>query len=219
MDEADDHAAAPSAGIHVAIDHDLGIDPGDFVVDILDLELGALLALDLQQTLDAGVLQHALGVPDRAHHQPRVQLGGGNQRFLDVVVHRRFLGGDKPRPHIHAGRPHRERGDEAARIGHAARRNEWNFQLLRGARQQNHVGHVVFAGVAAALEAIDADGVAADLLGFQRMPNRGAFVDHLDAGCLQGRHILLRAASRGFNDPDSAFPDRGNVFRIRRRRE
>src|SRR6266849_5991486 len=78
VDETDDHAAAPGAGIHVSIDHDLGIDPGDFVMDIFDLELGALLALDLQQTFDAGVLQHALGIPDRAHHQPGVQLRCGN---------------------------------------------------------------------------------------------------------------------------------------------
>jgi hypothetical protein len=81
------------------------------------------------------------------------------------------------------------------------------------------LGSVVFAGVPDALEAIDADGVATDLLGFQRMPNGGAFVDHLDAGRLQRRHILLRAASGGFNDLDAAFLDGGDVFRIRRRRE
>src|SRR3984893_7476242 len=57
VDETDDHAAAPRASIHVAIDHDLGVDPGDLVMDIFDLELGALLALDLQQTVDAGIFQ------------------------------------------------------------------------------------------------------------------------------------------------------------------
>jgi hypothetical protein len=113
----------------------------------------------------------------------------------------------------------RERGDEAARIGHAAGGNERYLQLLRGARQQNHVGHVVFAGVAATLEAVDADRIATDLLGLERMPNGGTFVDHLDAGRLQHRHVLFRAASRGFDDLDSAFPDGGDVFRIRRRRE
>src|SRR5450631_1724836 len=60
-------------------------------------------------------------------------------------------------------------------------------------------------------------GVAADLLGLQGMPDRGAFVDHLDAGGLQRRHVLLGAAARGFNDFDAAFPDGRDVFRIRRR--
>ncbi len=214
MDEADHHATAPGAGIHVALDHDLGVDACDFVVDIFDLELGALLAFDLQQTLDAGILQHPLGVPDRAHHQPGVELGSGNKCLLDVVMHRRFLGGDEPRAHVHAGRAHGKGRDKTARIGHAAGGNEWNLQLLRCARQQNHVGHVVFAGVPAALKTIDADGVATDLLGLERMPNGGAFVDHLDAGRLQRRHVLFRAASGGFDDLDSAFLDRRDVFRI-----
>ena len=185
-------------------------------MDILDLEPGALLALDLQQTVDAGVLQHALGIPDRAHHKPGVELRRGNKRFLDVVVHRRLFRGDEARAHVHARSTHRERGDEATRIGHAARRNEWNLQLLRGARQQDHVGHVVFAGVPAALKTIDADRVATDLLGLERVANRGAFVNHLDACGLQRRHVLFRAAPRGLNDLDAALPDGGDVFRIGR---
>jgi hypothetical protein len=35
--------------------------------------------------------------------------------------------------------------------------------------------------MAAAFEAIDADRVAANLLGLQRMPNRGALMDDFDA--------------------------------------
>jgi hypothetical protein len=42
-----------------------------------------------------------------------------------------------------------------------------NLQLLGGARQQDHVGHVVFAGMTAAFESIDAYGVATDLLGLE----------------------------------------------------
>jgi hypothetical protein len=36
--------------------------------------LAPFLALDFEQSLDAGVLQHALGIPDRAHHEPGVEL-------------------------------------------------------------------------------------------------------------------------------------------------
>src|SRR6266403_1024318 len=38
VDQPGDHAAAPGAGIHVALDHDLGIDARDLIVDIIDLE-------------------------------------------------------------------------------------------------------------------------------------------------------------------------------------
>jgi hypothetical protein len=63
-------------------------------------------------------------------------------------------------------------------------RAEGDLQFFGGARQQDHVGHVVFAGMSAAFKAVDADGVATDLFRFQRVPNGGAFVDDLDAGRL-----------------------------------
>jgi hypothetical protein len=47
MDQANNHAAAPGAGVHVTIDHDLGVDTGHLVMDIRDLKAGAFLALDL----------------------------------------------------------------------------------------------------------------------------------------------------------------------------
>ena len=219
VDQPGHHPAAPGAGIHVAVDHDLGIDARDLIVNVLDLEACALLALDLEQAVDALVLQNPLGVAQRAHHQPGVELGGRDQRLLHVLMHRRFLGGDEARAHVHAGGAHRQRGDETARIRHAARGDERNLQFLRRARQQDHVRHVVLAGMTAALEAIDADGVAADLFRLQRVPDRGAFVDHLDAGCLQRRHVLLGTAAGGLDDLDAAFPDRGDIFRIGRRGE
>ena len=73
--------------------------------------------------------------------------------------------------------------------------------------------------MAAALKTVDADGIAADLLGLQRMPDGGAFVDHLDAACLQGRHVLFGAAPRGFDDLYAALHDGSDVFRIGGRRE
>src|SRR5712664_4104541 len=54
LDQSDYHPAAPGAGIHLAVDHDLGIDAGDFGMDILNLEALALLSLDVDQTVHAG---------------------------------------------------------------------------------------------------------------------------------------------------------------------
>src|SRR5882757_4173506 len=65
LDQSDHHPAAPRTGVHLAIDHDLGIDARDLGMDVGDLQLGALLAFDLDQAIDALVLQHAFGVSDR----------------------------------------------------------------------------------------------------------------------------------------------------------
>ena len=46
MDQPNNHAAAPGAGVHVTINHDLGIDAGHLVMDIRYLKAGAFLALD-----------------------------------------------------------------------------------------------------------------------------------------------------------------------------
>ena len=132
---------------------------------------------------------------------------------------RRLFGGDEAGAHVHAVGAERERSDEAPRISHAAGGDERDFQLIGGARQQDHVGDVVLTGMAAALEAVDADRVAADPLGLERMAHRGAFVDDLDAVRLERRHVLLGAPSRSLDDLDPAFDDRGDVFRIGRRGE
>src|SRR5829696_3147025 len=74
VNEACDHAATPSASIHIAVDHHLGIDARHLIVDIFDLELLALLAFDLEQMLDALVVQYALGIAEPAHDQARVEF-------------------------------------------------------------------------------------------------------------------------------------------------
>jgi hypothetical protein len=61
--------------------------------------------------------------------------------------------------------------------------------------------------MATAFEAVDRNRVAADALGFQRMTNGGAFVDHLDAGAVQRREHLNRIVTSGFDDLDAAFDD------------
>src|ERR1044072_5065177 len=86
VDEAGDHAAAPGAGIHLALQHDPGIDARDLVVDVVDLEPVALLALDLDEAIDIGVPQHALGVAQAPHDQTGVELGRGDQRVLHVLM-------------------------------------------------------------------------------------------------------------------------------------
>ena len=169
--------------------------------------------------VDALVLQDALGIAQRAHDQHGVEFGRLDQGLLYIVVDWRFLRGDEAGTHVHAGGPHRQRRDKAPRVGHAARRHERNLQFVRRTGQQDHVRDVVLAGMAAAFEAIDADSVAADLLGLERVPHRGAFVDHLDASGFQRRHILLGAAAGGLHRLDAAFLDSSDIFRIWRRGE
>jgi hypothetical protein len=48
VDQTDDHAAAPGARIHVALDHHFGVDASNLIMDIRDLQASAPLALDLK---------------------------------------------------------------------------------------------------------------------------------------------------------------------------
>ena len=179
----------------------------------------ALVALDSKDFLDGRIGQYPLGIAHWPHYQARLQFIRRHKRLLDIVVRRRLLRGNKARAHVDAVGAERQRGDKASPIRHAARSHKRDLQLLRDSRQQDHIGNVVFARMAAALEPVDADRIAPDPLGGQRMTHRGAFVNDLDPVRLQGRDVLRRVAARGFDDPHAAFDDCVDVFRVGRRHE
>jgi hypothetical protein len=95
-----------------------------------------------------------------------------NDRSLQILMFRRLLRGNKTRAHVHPGSAHRQRGHEASRISHAAGGDERDLQFVGSAREEDHVGRIIFAGMATALKAIDTHRVAADALGLKRMANR-----------------------------------------------
>ncbi len=132
-------------------------------------------------------------------------------------MNRRFLGGDETCTHVHAFSAQRHGRNQRAAVSHTAGSNKRDFQLVGSARQQDHIRDIVFTRVAATLEAVNRDRVAADGLGFERVTNRGALVDDLDAGVFQQRHVFLRAAACGFNDLDAALDDGIDVARVVRR--
>ena len=214
VDQAGDHAAGPGTGIHVALQHDARIDAGDLFADVFEFQVGAELAVLFQQPLDGIVGEHPLGVAQRPHNQPRVEFGSRDDGALDLFVHRRLFGCDEAGAHVHALGAHGQRGDQAARIGHAAGRDKGDLQLVRRARQQDHVGDVVFARMAAAFEAVDRHRIAADRLGLQGMAHRRALVDHLDAGFLELRQVCLRVAAGGFDEAHASVDDGVDVTRI-----
>jgi len=173
----------------------------DEVTNVLDRRGGALVALDGEDFLDRRIAQYPLGIAQWPHDQARLQFIRRNQRLLDIVMRRRLLRGNEPRAHVDAVGPEGESGDQTARIGHAAGSHERDLQLLGNPGQQDHVGDVVFARMAAALKPVDTDRIAADPLGSQRVTHRGAFVDDLDPVRLQGRDVLCWIAARGFDNP------------------
>ena len=65
-----------------------------------------------------------------------------------------------------------------------------------------------------ALEAVDADRVAADGLRLEGVPDRGALVDDLDARRVQVRHHLLWIAPGRLDDLYAALDDGANVARV-----
>ena len=75
-------------------------------------------------------------------------------------MYRRLLRGNETCAHVHPGAPIAN-GHEASRIGHAAGGDEWDLQFVSSAWEEDHVRHIIFAGMAAALKAIDTHRVAA----------------------------------------------------------
>ena len=103
--------------------------------------------------------------------------------------------------------PNGERRHEASPVGHATGCNEGDLQFFAGAGQEDEVRHVVFTGVAAAFEAVDGNGIAADALGLERVANGRALVDDLDARLLEHRHPLRGIVARRLHDLDAALDD------------
>jgi len=112
----------------------------------------------------------------------------------------------------------RQGGDQAPGVGHAAGRPRREFSILGGARQQDHVRHVVLAGMSAALETVDADGIAAICSAFSE--------------CRTEVHLWITLMPAAFNagmygsglrpavsTTVMRLPDGGDVFRIGRRAE
>src|SRR3954453_11805800 len=58
VDQSDHHAAAPSTGIHVTVDHHPGVDTRPLLMDVLDLDPRPLPALDFEQLIDTLVFEH-----------------------------------------------------------------------------------------------------------------------------------------------------------------
>ncbi len=133
------------------------------------------------------VLEHACRVVHRAEHQVRVALAGSDQCLLDVVVDRRFLRAHEARAHVDPLRAERERRCHAAPVTDAAGSDDRNLQRTHCCRKQNQARHIVFAGMAGALETVDADDVDAVTLRRQRMAHRRALVNGLDAVLLEAR--------------------------------
>lgn len=66
--------------------------------------------------------------------------------------------------------------------------------------------------MAGALEAVDTQGVDADLFRLQGMTHGGALVDDLDAVFLEQRHVRLRVGLGRFHDSDAFFDGHLHVF-------
>lgn len=155
----------------------------------------------------------------RNGRKARLQFIGRNQRLLDVVMRRRLLRRNEARAHVDAVGTECQRGDKAPPIRHAAQGHERDLQLLGNPGSRIILGTSSSPGWPAALEPVDADRVAADPLGGQRMTHRGAFVDDLDRVRLQRRDVLRWIAAGGLDDPHAALDDRVDVSRVGRRRE
>ncbi len=139
------------------------------------LELRAAL-LERDHLFEIDVLEHPRRVVHGAEHQVRVALAGLDQRLLDVVVDRRLARAHEARAHVDALRTEAQGRRHAAAVADAAGRDDRNLQRANRGRDQDHVRHVVLAGMTGAFEAVDADDVHARALGRERVAHRRALV-------------------------------------------
>ena len=148
------------------------------------------------------LMQHALGVAQRAHHQPRVELGRRHERLLDVVVHRRFLVAMKRVPMFMPSAPSASAATRLAAVRHAARGDERHLQLLRRPRgSRMKFGMSSSPGWPPHSKPSTLTASQPMRLGLQRVAHRRALVDHLDAvlACSAGSHFCGIVA-RGLDD-------------------
>ena len=128
-------------------------------------------------------------------------------------------GAQEARPHADPLGSHRQRGDQTAGVAEAAAGDDRDLQLVDGAWQKHQRRDVVLTGVAGGLEAVDRDCGAAQLLGLQGVLDRGALVNHLDAGGREVRHERLRTAPGRLHRLDARLDDHPGVLFVWRRDE
>ena len=135
----------------------------------------------------------------------------------------RFFGRDETRAHVHTLRAHGERCDQRTTVCLTARRHEWNVQLIRSAREQDHVRDIIFTWVTTALKAINRDGITANILRLQRVAHRRTLVDDFNPCILEiWQHFRWVTASRldDFNTAiDHSFHDCWIIWWIKGRQE
>ena len=142
-----------------------------------------------------------------------------DDRLFHPRVHGCFLGRDEAGAHVDAFGAHGQRAHQASPVGHTAGCDERDLQLVGRPRKQNEVRNVVFSRVPAALEAVDTESIDPESFRLQGVPDRGAFVDHLDAGLLEGWQPFLRVVAGRFDDLDPTVQNRADVAGIVGRRD
>lgn len=107
------------------------------------------LALDTEGLLGDAVAEEARRVPPPAQQERRVVLGRGNDGLLDLAVHGRLLGAQEASAHVDTAGAEAQGGRKALAVGEAARGDEGHVKRLARAREQDKVGDVRLANVAA----------------------------------------------------------------------
>ena len=110
-------------------------------------------------------------------------------------------------PAVNSLRAERERGRKLDARADAAAREERDLEAARREREQHEVAHVVLAGVARTLEAVDGEEVGAHALRRLRVADGHALVDDQDAGALERGDELARVVARRFHDGDALVDD------------
>ncbi len=177
---ADALAGHERAALDIAVDHRAAQRPRP---EMLDLELRVLLRnLAADEAVDHVALQRQEGAragigegAHRDHREARIELrrghriarAGADEGLLEARMRDRFMGADKARAELHAGRAHLEISEDRLAAADAAGDENRHVRQMRQDFLRQNAGRDR-ADMAARLHALDDDGVGAhahELLG------------------------------------------------------
>src|ERR1700682_5044109 len=215
VDQAHRGADRPDAGIDVTELEDLAAThAGDEVFDVLEWTAAFQ---DLHHLARHRITGDPRGVVQCPEDQFGAALVAGDDRVLDVLVDRGLGGAHEPRSHVDAVGAQRQRGHQTPGGGEATGGDHRDLDLVGCRRYQHQARDVVLAWMTGALEPVDADAVHAQALRLDRMPHRGALVQHLDPVVVEHRQMWRRIGSGGLHDLDAGVDDDLAVLVVGRR--
>ena len=173
-----------------------------------DLPHVTLAGFQLGHLQGSGVLPGAECIVQRAQDGQGVQLAGGDQGLLNIVVDGALGGDQQSRTDGDPIGAQGQGGQQPATVGDAPGGQDGHIQEVGGAGYQSQGRKTKLADVTTPFCAKDGHGIHAGLLGAEGVAHADALVHGLDASGFQtGQQFLWRAVAAGLDHRHALLQD------------